>query len=74
MGYVVTFYKKAATPIQEFYKTKALAMKALSEDAKYMKSIYKETGFKQKGSVKSGRVAFEHPCYGVDYLAKIEEN
>lgn len=74
MSYVVTFYNKAVTPVQEFYKTKALAMEALSDDVKSMKPMYKGSGFKQKGSVKSGRVVFEHPCYGVDYLAKIEEN
>lgn len=74
MSYVVTFYNKAVTPIQEFYRTKALAMKALSDDVKSMRPVYKGSGFRQKGSIKSGRVVFEHPVCGVDYLGKIEEN
>lgn len=74
MSYVVTFYSNAVAPVREFYKTKALALKALSDDLKVVKPLYKGSGYKQKGTIRSGRVSFEHPCFGVDYLVKVEEN
>lgn len=74
MSYVVIFYTKAVTPIQEFYRTKAEAQKAISEDVKMVQIDYKGTGYKKVGSIKSGRISFVHPCYGTDYLVKLEEN
>lgn len=74
MSYVVTFYTRAIQPIQEFYSTKKQALEAMREDLQYARQDYKGSGYKQKGSVRSGRVTFEHPYYGVDYMVKIEKN
>lgn len=74
MSYVVTHYTRAVCPVQTFHKTKAEAVCFASEELKGVKPIYKGSGFKQKGSILSGRVVFEHPYFGVDCLIKIEKN
>lgn len=74
MSYVVTYYTKATQPLQSFHHTKAQAEAAMTQDIKAVKPTYRGSGYKQKGSVRSGRVTFEHPYYGVDYLVKIENN
>lgn len=73
MSYVVTFYTKAVTPVQEFYSTKKQALIAMSEDVKEQQKAYKNSGFKKVGSLKEGRISFEHPYYGVDYMVKVEK-
>lgn len=72
MGYVLTFFTRAVTPTQEFYKTKKEAQKAMSEDIKEAAKDYKGTGYVKKGSISGGRVSFDHPYYGTDYQVRLE--
>lgn len=72
-GYFLTEYTRAVSPIQTWFKTRSLAVRELSNCVKHAKLDYAKSGFKKVGTIKSGRVSFEHPCYGVDYLVKIEE-
>jgi hypothetical protein len=72
-GYFLTEYTRAVTPTQSWFKTKALALKEMSDCIKEAKIDYVKSGFKKVGTIKDERVTFEHPYYGVDYLVKIEE-
>jgi adenylate cyclase class IV len=74
MSYVVTFYGKCSVPCQQFYKTKREALKRVREDVKSMVNIYKNTGYKKKGSLKKCRIYFEHERHGVDYMWIVENN
>lgn len=75
MSYVITIYQNGVTPSQEFISTKAEAVTLFSEIIKdYTKVYTKGSGYKKRGSVRSGRVKFEHPAFGVDTLITLQDN
>ena len=75
MSYVVTYYTRAVATVQSFHNTKKEAQKAMAEDIKEVKTSYpRNSGYKKVGSIASGRVSFEHPYYGADYVCKLEKN
>lgn len=75
MSYVITVYQNGVTPSQEFTSTKAEAVNLFREIIKdYTKVYTKGSGYKKMGSVRSGRVKFEHPAFGVDTLITMQDN
>lgn len=75
MSYSVTFYTRAVTPIQEFFATKGAANAAMTAAVKEEAANYpKKSGYRKAGSIAAGRVTFEHPYYGVDFVARLEKN
>jgi len=75
MSYIITIYTNAVTPTQLFFNTKKLALEAMSEEVKDLKDSYPiKSGYKKMGSIKGGRVSFEHLYYGVDSVVKLEVN
>lgn len=75
MSYVITVYQNGVTPSQEFTRTKAEAVTLFSKMVKdYTKVYTKGSGYKKMGSVRSGRVKFEHPVFGVDTLITMQDN
>ena len=75
MSYVITVYQNGVTPSQEFTRTKAEAVALFRETVKDCAKVYtKGIGYKKIGSVRSGRVKFEHPVFGVDTLITIQDN
>ena len=75
MSYTLTFYTGAVTPTQEFYLTKKEATTAMHEAVEEEKKTYnKNSGFKKVGTLVSGRISFDHPYYGTDFVVKLEKN
>ena len=75
MSYVITIYQNGVTPSQEFTSTKAEAVALFGKIVKDCSKVYtKGSGYKKMGSVRSGRVKFEHPAFGVDTLITMQDN
>ena len=75
MSYVITVYQNGVTPSQGFARTKAEAVALFREIIKdYTKVYTKGSGYIKFGSMRSGRVKFEHPAFGVDTLITIQDN
>ena len=75
MSYVITIYQNGVTPSQEFTSTKAEAVTLFREIIKDCAKVYtKGSGYKKVGTVRSGRVKFEHPAFGVDTLITLQDN
>ena len=75
MSYVITVYQDGVTPSQEFTRTKAEAVALFREIVKDCAKVYtKGSGYKKVGKVRSGRIKFEHPAFGVDTLITIQNN
>ena len=75
MSYVITIYQNGVTPSQEFTSTKAEAVALFREIIKDCAKVYtKGSGYKKVGTVRSGRVKFEHPAFGVDTLITLQDN
>ena len=75
MSYVITVYQNGVTPSQEFTSTKAEAVALFREIIKDCAKVYtKGSGYKKIGTVRSGRIQFEHPAFGVDTLITLQDN
>ena len=75
MSYVITVYQNGVTPTQGFTRTKAEAITLFREIVKDCAKVYtKGSGYKKMGTVRSGRVKFEHPVFGVDTLITLRDN
>ena len=75
MSYVITLYQNGVTPSQEFTRTKAEAITLFGKIVKDCAKVYtKGSGYIKVGSVRSGRVKFEHPAFGVDTLITMQHN
>lgn len=75
MSYVITIYQNGVTPSREFTHTKAEAITLFREIIKDCAKVYtKGSGYKKQGTVRSGRVVFEHPAFGVDTLITLQDN
>ena len=75
MSYVITVYQYGVSPAQEFTRTKAEAVALFREIIKDCAKVYtKGSGYKKVGTVRSGRVKFEHPAFGVDTLITMQNN
>lgn len=75
MSYVITIYQNGVSPAQEFTRTKAEAVALFSKIVKDCAKVYtKGSGYKKMGTVRSGRVKFEHPAFGVDTLITLQDN
>ena len=75
MSYVITVYQNGVSPAQEFTHTKAEAVALFREIIKDRAKVYTNgSGYKKRGSVRSGRVKFEHPAFGVDTLITLQDN
>ena len=75
MSYVITVYQNGVSPAQEFTHTKAEAVALFGNIVKDCSKVYtKGSGYKKVGTVRSGRVKFEHPAFGVDTLITIQNN
>lgn len=75
MSYVITIYQNGVTPSQEFTSTKAEAVALFGKIVKDCSKVYtKGIGYKKIGTVRSGRVKFEHPAFGVDTLITLQDN
>ena len=75
MSYVITVYQNGVTPIQEFTNTKAEAVALFREIVEDCAKVYtKGSGYKKVGTVRSGRIKFEHPAFGVDTLITMQDN
>ena len=75
MSYVITVYQNGVTPLQGFARTKAEAVALFREIIKDCAKVYtKGSGYKKMGTMRSGRVKFEHPAFGVDTLITMQDN
>ena len=75
MSYVITVYQNGVNPSQEFTSTKAEAVTLFCEIVKDCAKVYtKGSGYTKVGTVRSGRVKFEHPAFGVDTLITMQHN
>lgn len=75
MSYVITIYQNGVKEAQEFISTKAEAVALFREVIKDCTKVYtKGSGYKKMGTVRSGRVKFEHPAFGVDTLITLQDN
>ena len=75
MSYVITVYQNGITPVQEYTRTKAEAVAIFREIIKDCTKVYtKGSGYKKLGTMRSGRVKFEHPAFGVDTLITMQDN
>ena len=75
MSYVITVYQNGVTPSQEFTRTKAEAVTLFREIVKDCAKVYtKGSGYIKVGTVRSGRIKFEHPAFGVDTSITIQDN
>lgn len=75
MSYVITIYQNGVTPSQEFARTKVEAVTLFREIIKDCAKVYtKGSGYKKMGTMRSGRVKFEHPAFGVDTLITLQDN
>ena len=75
MSYVITVYQNGVTPSQGFARTKAEAVALFRETVKDCAKVYtKGSGYKKVGTVRSGRIKFEHTAFGVDTLITMQNN
>ena len=75
MSYVITVYQNGVTPSQGFARTKVEAITLFREIINDCAKVYtKGSGYKKMGTVRSGRVKFEHPAFGVDTLITLQDN
>lgn len=75
MSYIITVYQNGVTPTQALANTKAEAVTLFREIVKDCAKVYtKGSGYKKVGTVRSGRIKFEHPAFGVDTLITIQNN
>lgn len=70
--YTLTVYTSKVYADQYFYQTKKQALKAMSQIVNNVKSEFTNQDYKKIGSLKSGRIQFEHERYGVDFLVILE--
>ena len=75
MSYVITVYQNGVTPVQEYTRTKAEAVALFREIIKDCAKVYtKGSGYRKEGTVRSGRIQFEHQVFGVDTLITLQDN
>ena len=75
MSYVITVYQNGVTPVQEYTRTKAEAVALFREIIKDCAKVYtKGSGYRKEGTVRSGRIKFEHQVFGVDTLITLQDN
>lgn len=75
MSYVITVYQNGVTPMQEYTRTKVEAVTLFREIIKDCAKVYtKGSGYRKEGTVRSGRIQFEHPAFGVDTLITLQDN
>lgn len=70
--YTLTVHTSKVSADQYFYQTKKQALKAMSQIVNNVKNEFTGAGYKKVGSLKSGRLQFEHERYGVDFLVILE--
>ena len=73
MKTTLTVSVRACSPYVAHFATKRDAIEAMRQEVAAMTHYYKKRGYKQKGTVKSGWVQFDHPAFGCDCWIKVEK-